>query len=337
LELFDNNSNTVTMSYFLNNYTKGTSEFLWGTDNSSSYSYITFLEDQSSAIELAIIDGSFHYLEGSWQDIGVNALNNQIYSHKIVFDSISDTFDWYIEDTLRVSDGNFKSDSSHINILTIKTSSSHSNYSVYFDSIKFNAYIEHAFSGTTDISGNSWTFYFDEPLLTGIQSIKVIANDTLGYVTTLTGYDMFFDSTPLGFFPETLPSGYLFNGSNLIFIQNSTGPLFNKTIKSLHIYASSVYTDLGYYYNLPSDFNSLIIDSTRIPDGNHYLIFEFTDTADNTFKYNYSIIVDNNPPTITDLNINNIDLGKEIYFNDHVDLNLELEDFSTIASVKLYV
>ncbi|MHA2252946.1 MAG: hypothetical protein ACXAD7_21465, partial [Candidatus Kariarchaeaceae archaeon] len=336
LELYDDNSEVINISYLVANYTKGNSEFLWGTTNNSKYSYITFLEGQVNIIKLAIIDGTFQYFEGSWQDTGKVAVNGQIFNHKIVFVCANESFDWYIDNNLIVSNGNFKTGATHLNVMTIETDAAHSDYSVYFDTVKFNSYVEYEFSGSIDTTGTSWTFNFNEPLLTGTHGLTIVANDSLGYISTFSGYDIFFDNTLLGFFPETLPNGYLFNGSNLIYITNSTSALFNKTIKSLHIYATSQYVDLGYYTNFPPNFNTLVIDSARIPDGEHTLYFEFVDVAGNTFVFNYSIIVDNSPPIIENLSINNQDFQDIIYFNDQADLSIGLNDVSDISSVKLY-
>ncbi|KKN06626.1 hypothetical protein LCGC14_1075340, partial [marine sediment metagenome] len=193
------------------------------------------------------------------------------------------------------------------------------------------------FNGQVSISGNIWTFNFNEPSLNSTQNIRIKANDSLGYTSQLYNYDIFFDNTELGFFPETLPNGYLFNGSGLMVIQNTAGLLFNKSVKSLHLYANSEYTDLGYYLNLPLTFNDLIIDSMRIPDGLHNITFEFIDIADNTIKYTFLIKIDNSPPTFEEILLYNKELDDEIYFNEDVSLKLDIDDISNIQSVDIHV
>ena len=138
--MFDNSPDSVSVSYTLSDYTKGSFEFMWGSDNSLKYSYITLSEGQLSTVEIAIVDGSFRYFDGIWRDTGVSVTNGNLYNHKIVFDCVDDTYDWYINGFLEVSDANFNSSSSLIDSFIVKTSNLHSDYSFYFDSITFYAY-----------------------------------------------------------------------------------------------------------------------------------------------------------------------------------------------------
>ncbi|MBA7597628.1 hypothetical protein ES703_04633 [subsurface metagenome] len=193
------------------------------------------------------------------------------------------------------------------------------------------------FNGDTVVSGCSWTFRFNESGLDELHSIKLFANDSLGYERIIDDLSVFFDNTQLGFFPDLLPNGYLFNGSNFMVIQNSTSNLLNKTIKVLHIYTNSEYTDLGYYYNLEIDFNHLIIDSAKISDGYHTIYFDFEVHSGNHFIFDYPIYVDNIAPEIVSITINNKSLGEEVFFNDHTDLEISLTDTSEISSVTLKV
>jgi len=192
------------------------------------------------------------------------------------------------------------------------------------------------FNGEIENIENTWIFKFNESTLDGIYNIKLIANDTLGYSSILDTYYINFDSTKLGFFPDLYDETYLFYGSGLIHVLNSTENLFNKTVKSLHVYVNSS-LDFGYFYDLPLNFNGLILDSMILPDGEHILFFEYVDIADNKFTFSYLIYVDNSPPSIIDLPIFDKEMDEEIYFNNHVDLNLALSDISEISSVTLYV
>ncbi|KKM19281.1 hypothetical protein LCGC14_1657230, partial [marine sediment metagenome] len=217
---------------------------------------------------------------------------------------------------------------------------SHSGYSVYFDNVKYYWTLQHEFNGITDTNEGIWTFNFNDPLLNGSYQVILEATDNLGYTSTFSDFAIFFDNTILGFFPDTLPNGFLFNGSNLMYIQNSTGLLFNKTLQSLHIFTNSTngeYTDLGTYYNLLVGFNNLIIDSARISDGEHNITFELIDITNNHYTFTYPIKVDNNPPTIEDISINNLQLGEEVYFNENANLQIYLDDLSEIFSVKIHV
>ncbi|MFX1256495.1 MAG: hypothetical protein ACFFAN_01445, partial [Promethearchaeota archaeon] len=103
------------------------------------------------------------------------------------------------------------------------------------------------FNGTTEVDGIKWTFKFNEANLTGLENLIVIANDTFGYESIFDSCVINFDFLPLKFYPELLLDGYLFRGGGLIHVKNSTGPLFNKPIKSMRIYTNSS-VDFGWYY-----------------------------------------------------------------------------------------
>ncbi len=78
----------------------GTREFWFGTSDNSGGSRISI--GSTMAILLEIRVGTFQYYDGGWQDTGVTTPNDTLFHHKIVFDSVTDTFDWAITD----KDGN---------------------------------------------------------------------------------------------------------------------------------------------------------------------------------------------------------------------------------------
>ncbi|MHA2029619.1 MAG: hypothetical protein ACW99Q_09540, partial [Candidatus Kariarchaeaceae archaeon] len=333
LHLNDQSSSSVGISKDLSNRTTGILEWWWRTSDSSKRSAVKLYEDDSQRIYLGYLSETFcGYWNDQYQYSTINILSDTWYHHKLKFNCSSDSYDWYINGELALS-GLFDNVGDGINRFELKTYNSHTGYDVYFDEIKFTL----GFIGDVDVSGNIWTFNFNDALLNGTYGLILFANDSLGYTSTFTNFDIYFDNTKLGFFPDTLPNGYIFNGSNLMNIQNPSGQLFNKSIKSLHVYVNSEYTDLGYYYNLLPDFSNLVIDSIRIPDGPHNMTFEFIDLAGNMKNFTYPIYVDNSPPVLNSVLLNNENLNGEIFFNDQVDLQIDVQDQSEIASVKLFV
>ena len=154
---------------------------MWVTDNNSKYSYVQLVEDDTTKIELAIIEGTFRYFEGSWQDTGINVTNNQLYQHKIIFDCFTDIFNWYIDGNLTVQDGGFKNYAQEIDNLVFSSHASDLEYSLYVGAIKYDVYIDYI-CNTVVHNGNTWTFNFNEPFLTGTHTLEIVANDTLGYI-----------------------------------------------------------------------------------------------------------------------------------------------------------
>ena len=193
------------------------------------------------------------------------------------------------------------------------------------------------FSGQTERIGDVWTFKFNEPELEGKYFVRLVSSDSLGYQSVLDDYCVYFDKTPVSFLPETLSDGYLFKGGKQIVVKNPTGSLFNKAIRELRVYCHSSFVDLGQYYNLPENFNDFVIDSSIIPDGEHSIYFEGTDAAYNRFSYSFPILVDNVAPEIKSVSLDKEQVSNLIYFNDNIDLKLDMDDFSEISSAKLKV
>ncbi|MHA2325964.1 MAG: LamG-like jellyroll fold domain-containing protein, partial [Promethearchaeota archaeon] len=190
LHLNDQSSSSVGISKDLSNRTTGILEWWWRTSDSSKRSAVKLYEDDSQRIYLGYLSETFcGYWNDQYQYSTINILSDTWYHHKLKFNCSSDSYDWYINGELALS-GLFDNVGDGINRFELKTYNSHTGYDVYFDEIKFTL----GFIGDVDVSGNIWTFNFNDALLNGTYGLILFANDSLGYTSTFTNFDIYFDN-----------------------------------------------------------------------------------------------------------------------------------------------
>ncbi|MHA1192152.1 MAG: Loki-CTERM sorting domain-containing protein [Promethearchaeota archaeon] len=113
--------NILAQNYFDTPFPEsGTIEWWWSTDISGTNNInYDFLEGTMGTrlIRLKMLDGNFVDWEGT---IVQSYLSNQWYHNKIVFDTVSDTYDWYIDGIKQVDGNSFENPVDNIGSTDLK-------------------------------------------------------------------------------------------------------------------------------------------------------------------------------------------------------------------------
>ena len=122
LRIHDANTagNAEAQHHFSSTHTTGSIEWWWSTPISGSNGIAHHFHEGilgTHAGGVVMIDGNFLDMEGNV----IQSYNaNQWYHQRIIFDTTSDTYDWYIDGILRVDNGNFASPVDNIGSTNIK-------------------------------------------------------------------------------------------------------------------------------------------------------------------------------------------------------------------------
>jgi len=122
LRLHDGNAagNARAQHNFASTHTTGSVEWWWlspssGNNNMAFHFHEGLLGTHAGRVLMQ--DDSFKDMDSI---IVQSYVANQWYHHKVVFNTISDTYDWYIDGILRVNDGNFENPVANIGSTNIK-------------------------------------------------------------------------------------------------------------------------------------------------------------------------------------------------------------------------
>jgi len=121
LRVYDANTagNAEARNYFTSPQQNGMIEWWWSTPNSGANMIdILFYEGTlgTGVGKLKMENGDFLDMQDS---VIQSYVANQWYHHKLIFDTVSDTYDWFIDGVLRVNNGNFVTAVSNIGSLNI--------------------------------------------------------------------------------------------------------------------------------------------------------------------------------------------------------------------------
>ena len=122
LRIHDGNpsGNAAAQNNFASTLTTGSVEWWWSTPVSGSNTMAYHFHEGLLGTHAGIVlmqDDNFIDME---DNIVQSYVANQWYHHKVVFNTISDTYDWYIDRILRVDDGNFLNPVTNIGSTNIK-------------------------------------------------------------------------------------------------------------------------------------------------------------------------------------------------------------------------
>jgi len=138
LRVYDGNTdgNAEAVDHFISTQTSGTIEWWWcNAMGGSGGMWYHFHEGI-----LGTIAGSLKMVNGEFRDMAGNNVQyittNQWYHHKLIFNTASDTYDWYIDGVLQVNDGSFPTPVSNIGSTDIKGAWA-STGSCYVDAISY--------------------------------------------------------------------------------------------------------------------------------------------------------------------------------------------------------
>ncbi len=114
----DNTGDVVYVNIPFSTQTTGTIEWWWRTSSTDYPPYVFIRGGGSIAISLHFVVSNntwYYYANGINNYFGETLKVDQWYHHKIVFDTDTDTFDWYINGTLMVNDGDFRNVRTYLN------------------------------------------------------------------------------------------------------------------------------------------------------------------------------------------------------------------------------
>ncbi len=138
LRVYDGNTdgNAEAHNHFSSSQTSGTIEWWWCTAmGGSGAMWYLFHEGTLGTIAGAIsmANGEFRDMQGTYVQ---SITTNQWYHHKLIFDTDSDTYDWYIDGVLRVDDGSFPTPVNNIGSTNIKGAWANTG-SCYIDAVSY--------------------------------------------------------------------------------------------------------------------------------------------------------------------------------------------------------
>lgn len=204
LRIYDANTagNAEARNHFTSPQQSGTIEWWWNTSASGS-NMIDYLFYEGT---LGTGVGKLKMQDGDYLDMQDNIVQsyvaNQWYHHKMIFDAVTDTYDWYIDGVLRVDDGNFTTAVSNIGTMNINADWANIG-SCYVDAVGYswdpdynigdnlNEGLLLSYANTTNLDwkGYSLNGANNRTILgnttvpmpsDGVYSIQVFGNDTLG-------------------------------------------------------------------------------------------------------------------------------------------------------------
>ncbi len=91
----------------------------------------------TTGITLRLVSDNYQSIDGNGDPIASVILIDNWYHHRIDFDCVSDTFDWYINDILELDDTPFLNNLNEISKITLLTYSLSTDYYTYFDGIGY--------------------------------------------------------------------------------------------------------------------------------------------------------------------------------------------------------
>jgi len=133
------NGNAEARNYFDSTQIMGTIEWWWstevsGTNNIAYHFHEGIMGTHAGAVSMS--DNTFKDMEGN---VVQSYVSNQWYHNKIIFDTTSDTYEWYIDGILRVDGGNFLNPVNNIGSTNIKGGWT-STGTAYIDAIGYSWY-----------------------------------------------------------------------------------------------------------------------------------------------------------------------------------------------------
>ncbi|KKM77992.1 hypothetical protein LCGC14_1364450, partial [marine sediment metagenome] len=145
------------------------------------------------------------------------------------------------------------------------------------DSYWFNTSID----GYWEVSGNKYTFFFNDSIVTeGLKNIKLLCNDTQGYISELV-LRLIFDKTLPGF-TETVTNGNIIR--NILEINATLTEISDYTLSFVfkHNSTGSIISNIDHTAILLTQNKWFItLDSSQIPDGYYDIILTAIDSAGN--------------------------------------------------------
>ncbi|MHA2182260.1 MAG: hypothetical protein ACXAAH_12655, partial [Promethearchaeota archaeon] len=142
LELSDSSGSNIAQVFqnSSNAQVTGEIEWWWISDDVSKLNrFQMYASDDTQAMVIQIDSGKFQFYDSPIPtDIsGVTPLNDIWYHLKLIFDCSSDTFDLYIDETLRLNNANFRNAVNDCEWLRFQTGDSDSSYSQFIDAVGF--------------------------------------------------------------------------------------------------------------------------------------------------------------------------------------------------------
>jgi len=140
LKIIDNS--TIGSAVIVQTFTEGAQisgivEFWMETFDITKRTFFQIRGGGLRAVYVGIRDSQFQYYDGTYKAVGVTPINSIKSYHQIVFDSTTDTYDWYINQVLAVDDADFENVRDSLDDVYITTSGSTDELITYFDAIGY--------------------------------------------------------------------------------------------------------------------------------------------------------------------------------------------------------
>ncbi|MFW9873228.1 MAG: LamG-like jellyroll fold domain-containing protein, partial [Candidatus Thorarchaeota archaeon] len=199
-------------------------------------------------------------------------------------------------------------------------------------------YFNITIAGYWNVVDNIYTFYFnDSSISEGIKQIKLLCNDTLGYLSECPFTIIIDRSVPIF---SNVVSNYDY-GNNLLEINATLTEIsdYNISIDCLHL-SSGIFAPYFEYsmIEIEEDQWQILIDSNWLQNGYYNIILRATDAVGNLDTYNLeNIYFDNSYPVVDlieehiyaeDENIYNSTVIDILYFNDNKHLTISAFDLT---------
>lgn len=166
----------------------GSYDFWWGCNDITKHNQVQFRDITSIGTRLRIEASKYQYRDDAdvWQDATATPTNNILDHHRIVWDCVTDTFDWYINGVLDQNDAEFDVPQDEINRFHIICSENHDDNIMYIDAPGLTGEIDSR--GYTYIAG--WNMNpndIDDLIDAGYENLLFVLNGSAMSITNSLG------------------------------------------------------------------------------------------------------------------------------------------------------
>ncbi|MHA2101295.1 MAG: hypothetical protein ACW99A_21750, partial [Candidatus Kariarchaeaceae archaeon] len=134
----DNTNSGAIYNDFSQPQINGTIEFWWLSSDSTKNSTVDILSGTNYGVTIGLFGGDFRYYDGlSWNTVASGAQSNRWYHHKLFFNCTSDTFDWYINDTLEGNQLDFRVSQAQLTRIQFNSGGISTDYEIYIDALGY--------------------------------------------------------------------------------------------------------------------------------------------------------------------------------------------------------
>lgn len=330
--------NSGTLKYNISNpiieRESGTIEFWISTTDAWWFSGITLGNDSIRAIYIVIYQDKFQFYNGTFNDIGLEAIDNTWYHVKLIFNCTNDLYDIWINGMELQINVNFENPIITIKKLYFISNTGHSSYSTFYDAIGYSwdgNSTNYDFTSLYLDTGDSYTENL-ENANTDDTNFFTIFSDNTGEMCQITSYFYFNEALPTIYMVYL--SYHLESTSSMTFradypIQFDTGTTLDEDSMFIGNPISSIFiisTDEN-PFNVSVYFLELTIFTPNYWIGNNLISDTQRSDETETDKFEFTFDNSGNLNLNGDDDVNGFsDIENDYYYNDVVNIYDSIDD-----------